>query len=215
MDSERVDETPAGTGAAKRLQNFLTSITGVISSLVLLIGAAGTLYATVLNPVGGSPPPSPSPTPPPPTAQPPPPPPVPPPATPPTAPPGPSLADWRREANELCAESNRQLRATFGRPPQVYEELVAYYQGALPVVSRVLLDLRALESPPARADDVADFLAALEAQNDNAAEAVAAWQAGNSPLFQRAVGEVERAGATAVDAASELGARECALGPFG
>jgi hypothetical protein len=133
----------------------------------------------------------------------------------PPQPPAATLADWRREANSICAESNRELRATFGRPPQAYDEYVVYYQGALPVVSRILIDLRGLDTPANRAQDIAEFLDGLEAQNANAQEAIAFWQAGNAPAFQRAVAEVGRASNKAAGVAASLGARECALGPFG
>jgi hypothetical protein len=125
------------------------------------------------------------------------------------------MAEWRRDANSFCGEGNRELRATFGRPPQGPDELVLYYQGALPVVTRILIDLRGLDAPPDRAQAITKFLDGLEAQNVNAQEAIAAWQAGNAPAFQRAAAEVGRASNRASSVAASLGARECALGPFG
>jgi hypothetical protein len=204
MTSERGEGT-AASGAAKRFGNFLTSVTGVLASLATLITAAVTLYFTVLNPEGGQPTATPTPTPSP-SPQPVPPPPEPAPVT---------LDEWRREANSLCGESNRVLRATFGRPPQGYEELVQYYRGALPVVTRAFIDLRGLDAPPDRAEDIAEFLDSFASQNANAEEAILAWQAGNAPAFQRAVAEVGRASNRASTLAASLGARECALGPFG
>jgi hypothetical protein len=127
---------------------------------------------------------------------------------------GTSLADWRREANSLCAESNRELRDTFGQPPQNPDELVAYYDGALPVITRTLEDLRGLDTPADRAQDVTEFLDSLEAQNANVEEALAAWQNGNFPAFQRAAREVDRANNKTVELASSLRARECARSPF-
>jgi hypothetical protein len=134
---------------------------------------------------------------------------------PPPVEPATTLADWRRDANSICRQSNQELRATFGRPPQAYEELVAYYQGALPVVTRVLVDLRGLDVPADRTQEIGEFLEAIEAQNTSAQEAIGAWQAGNAPVFQRAVADVGRESNSAARVAASLGARECALGPFG
>jgi hypothetical protein len=97
----------------------------------------------------------------------------------------------------------------------VPEEFVAYYQGTVPVLGRIIIDMRGLDTPSDHAGDIAEFLDWLEAQNANAQEAVAAWQAGNAPAFQRAAAEVVRANNKAVAIAAILGARECALGPFG
>jgi hypothetical protein len=127
---------------------------------------------------------------------------------------GTSLADWRREANSLCADSNRALRETFGRPPRGPDELVAYYDGAILVVTRTLIDLRELDMPANRAHDITKFLDSLEARNANIEEAFAAWQGGNLPAFQRAAREVDRANNKAFELASNLRAHKCARGPF-
>jgi hypothetical protein len=127
---------------------------------------------------------------------------------------GTSLADWRRGANSLCAESNRALRATFPRPPRDPDELVAYYDGAVLVFTRTLNDLRGLDTPAERARDITEFLDSLEAQNANIEEALAAWQNGDLPAFQREAREVDRANNKAVELASNLRAHECARGPF-
>jgi hypothetical protein len=126
-----------------------------------------------------------------------------------------SLADWRRGANSLCADSNRELRTTFGRPPRGPDELVAYYDGAILVVTRTLNDLRGLDTPADRVQDITEFLDSLEARNANIQEAIDAWQSGNLPAFQRAAREVDRAYNKAVELASDLRAHECARGPFG
>jgi hypothetical protein len=193
---------------------FWTTLPGVLSGVAAVLTASGALAGIILarNDEGGDgpsvaagvatspPPPSPPSNPPP---------------VPPVSPPAASLADWRREANSLCANSNRELRAMFGRPPQGPEELVLYYQGALPVITRLAIDLRGLDTPGDRAEEIAELLDGLEAQNANAQEALAAWQAGNTPAFQRAAAEVGRASNSAAGVAASLGARECALGPFG
>jgi hypothetical protein len=189
---------------------FWTTLPGVLSGIAAVITAAGALAGIFI--VRGeddgreSPPPAQPPAIPP-SAQ--------PPAILPPAQPATTLADWRRDANSICRQSNQELRATFGRPPQAYEELVAYYQGAVPVVTRALVDLRGLEVPADRTQEIGEFLASLEAQNASAQEAVGAWQAGNAPVFQRAVADVGRENNRAISLAGRLGARECALGPFG
>jgi hypothetical protein len=200
-------------GGGRGFWGFWTTLPGVLSGVAAVLTASGALAGIVLargDGGGDSPsvaagvatsPPTPPPADPPPA----------PPATPPAA----SLADWRREANSLCANANRELRATFGRPPQGPEELVQYYQGALPVIARLAIDLRGLDTPADRAEEIAELLDGLEAQNANAQEALAAWQAGNAAAFQRAAAEVGRASSSAAGVAASLGARECALGPFG
>lgn len=214
----QAEESPSGLD---RLAKFFTSLAGVITALITLAGAAGGGIALVKEFGGGGAnsgdaavaPGSPPPVSPPPTAAPAPPPPPPPPVqTEPPPPPAPTVASWRREANEICRDNARQLRA-IGQP-QTPDEYAYFLDQALPVGAETLTRLRGVEAPAARAEDVNEMLDALEAWGDYAEEAVAAYAGGDAAGYQRAAQEASRASATAGRAASDLGAIECARNPF-
>jgi hypothetical protein len=194
---------------ANRLTSFFTSLTGVITSLVALLGAAGTLYIAVVGRDGDNNPERekvgnvtvPIAT-------------VPAATVPATTPATSSIADWRREANQICADFHREVRTTLGRAPQTVQEFAYYLQQVTPMATRASVALAGLDRPPDRATEITEMVDAFNERDASAAEAVMAWNAGNAPAYQRAVADVNRLDVKGSRIAAALGASECAVNPF-
>lgn len=198
-------------GFAKRLTDFLTSVTGVITSLVALFGAVGALLVAVRG--GGDDPAdntaalsteSNRTT-------------APPPATGVERPPttlveGVTIQEWRSDANEICRDNARELRA-IGQP-QTREEQALWFELAVPIGTRTLTRLRALDTPAGQQADVEGMLNALEEWRDFSQEVVSAWYAGDAVHYRRAIASAYNANLNYVNASSGLGAVDCVANPY-
>jgi hypothetical protein len=183
------------------LAKFFTGIGGILSGLAAVIAGASALYfavikdgdepqsnagfeSTVVTPgAGGN------------NAE-------------PIEPTGPTLREWRTQANEICRRWLRDARQ-FGRPTTP-EELAIWLSLAFPASKETTNDLRALERPPEQRREIERLLVNLDEQNDAAETAVQAWQTGDAAGWQSAVGDLTDLGDTGATMASELGANDCA-----
>jgi hypothetical protein len=182
----------------------LKSVTGVITSLVALLGAAGTLYVTLAGAGGGETNGS-SPSITPASAA----------APSPQASEETTLADWRRAMNQICQDAARQIRATAGGSPTSPEEAFVFLQQVLPIASRATVEMAGLDAPPDRAEKFTALVDAFEQRDSFAEEAIFAGQRGDAGAFQRALLDVDRMDTKGSRLAAELGAADCAVDPFG
>jgi hypothetical protein len=206
VPAEEPQSEGTSSGLANRLTRFFTSIGGLITSVVTLLAAAATLYVTV---VGKSEPDAVGPTPPSTTVVT-----TTSPATTTQAPAVATIAAWRRDANRICADFHRELRALVGRPPATAEEFLYFLQQSVNPAQRLRIATAGLDVPPDRADDIAEYKTALDERDASVHEAIGAWQVQDSAAYSRAVSAFQRQDAEAGRLAATLGAGECAIGPF-
>jgi len=183
-------EATPGIGA--RLSGFFTSATGVITSLVALIGAVGALYVAVGGGHGaGAQQPGPQPE-----------------------PPAASMAKWRQSTNAICAALNRELRGRFGRAPATDQEFVVFLGQALPLERRARGDIAALEVPSGEHADIEAYLAALDERDAAIGNTVAAWQRADVEGYVNQKAQMLQLDRDGSQEALNLGLSECGVGPF-
>jgi len=120
------------------------------------------------------------------------------------------LADWRKDANGICATLNHDT-ANLGTP-QTQAELAQKLPASLELAGAALAELDALQTPKAERKKIKRMLKLFGQFVAVQQQAVTALQAADTAEFARLTGEAFKANDRGNAIARELGARRCAVG---
>lgn len=124
----------------------------------------------------------------------------------------PAMADWDREANEICERANELFDELPDAQTADLSEVLGLMERALSINRQMVRELTKLPKPEQQRAQVGEFLRYGARINESTEELIAGFKVANIAAVQERQAEISTLGRQFDGAAVELGASTCAEG---